>query len=79
MALSKKTHNPTGPKSPIVKETEPNVQSNIFVRDDNCIDSEPQSKKSRHLTVEEYEALLDQDTTFNNVDLDFVNEQVHLQ
>lgn len=77
MALSKTTHNSPGPKSPIAKETEPNVQSNIFVRDDSCIDSGPQSKKSRHLTVEEYEAVLDQDTTFNNVDLDFINEQVH--
>ncbi|KAF9485283.1 hypothetical protein BDN70DRAFT_903119 [Pholiota conissans] len=32
--------------------------------------SEPNPKKPRSLTVEEYEALLDQDTTFDNIDLD---------
>lgn len=30
---------------------------------------EPERKKQRTLTVEEYEAMLDEDLTFNNVDL----------
>ncbi|KAJ7781158.1 hypothetical protein B0H16DRAFT_1404408 [Mycena metata] len=33
-------------------------------------DGEPPSKKGRALTFEEYEAALDQDTTFDNIDLD---------
>lgn len=36
-------------------------------------DGEPEPKKSRSLTVEEYEASLDQDTTFDHVDLDFAD------
>ena len=31
----------------------------------------PDRKKPRGLSLEEYEAALDQDTTFNNIDLDF--------
>lgn len=74
MQLSKKMHDSTGPKLPIAKETSPNVQNDLSVRENTCTDGEPQSKKTRHLTVEEYEAILDQDNTFNNVDLDFVND-----
>ncbi|KAF9008995.1 hypothetical protein BDQ17DRAFT_1398107 [Cyathus striatus] len=33
-------------------------------------DSEPNNKKSRTMTLEEYEAALDEDTTFDNVNLD---------
>jgi len=33
-------------------------------------DEEPRTKKGRTLTLEEYEAALDADTTFNDVDLD---------
>jgi len=31
----------------------------------------PDRKKPRSLSLEEYEAALDQDTTFNDIDLDF--------
>jgi len=34
---------------------------------------EPVQKKARLLTLEEYEAALDQDHTFDNVDLDFLD------
>jgi hypothetical protein len=36
---------------------------------------EPAQKKARLLTLEEYEAALDQDRTFDNVDLDFLDTQ----
>jgi len=36
---------------------------------------EPAQKKTRLLTLEEYEATLDQDHTFDNVDLDFLDIQ----
>jgi hypothetical protein len=36
-------------------------------------EGEPKPKKTRSLTVEEYEASLDQDTTFDHVDLDFAD------
>ncbi|TFK43459.1 hypothetical protein BDQ12DRAFT_731481 [Crucibulum laeve] len=35
---------------------------------------EPERKKARGMTLEEYEAALDEDTTFNDVDLDFATE-----
>ncbi|KJA30201.1 hypothetical protein HYPSUDRAFT_175504 [Hypholoma sublateritium FD-334 SS-4] len=76
MELSKKMQDSTKVKSPIAKETSPNVQNNLSVREDTCTDGEPRSKKTRHLTVEEYEAILDQDNTFNNVDLDCVTVSV---
>ncbi|KAJ6539423.1 hypothetical protein B0H19DRAFT_1178960 [Mycena capillaripes] len=37
-------------------------------------DPEPPHKKTRGLTLEEYEAALDQDTTFDEIDLDFGTE-----
>ncbi|KAF8165272.1 hypothetical protein B0H34DRAFT_793681 [Crassisporium funariophilum] len=39
-----------------------------------CLDSGPQRKKIRGLTLEDYEAALDRDTTFDNVNLDFRDE-----
>lgn len=36
---------------------------------------EPRTKKARALTLEEYEAALDADTTFNDVDLDLSLDQ----
>jgi len=37
-------------------------------------DPEPPQKKSKGLTLEEYESVLDQDTTFDDIDLDLVTE-----
>jgi len=34
-------------------------------------EDEPDRKKARGFTLEEYEAMLDQDTTFDDVDLNF--------
>jgi hypothetical protein len=33
--------------------------------------NEPERKKARVLSLEEYEAVLDQDSTFNDIDLNF--------
>lgn len=36
-------------------------------------DSEPSSKKARTISLDEYDAILDNDTTFDNVNLDFLD------
>jgi hypothetical protein len=49
------------------------VQSVIHVENSSLrsIDHKPQAKKARTMTLEEYEAVLDNDMTFNDVNLDF--------
>lgn len=38
---------------------------------ENIEENEPERKKARVLSLEEYEAILDQDSTFNHIDLNF--------
>ncbi|KAJ6628697.1 hypothetical protein B0H10DRAFT_1940108 [Mycena sp. CBHHK59/15] len=67
LALRKKTKNVEPTKKAVVAIR---IENNGGLKEEGDLNPEPPQKKIRSLTLEEYEAALDQDTTFYNIDLD---------
>jgi len=66
----RKKHMTTGQHNVLATEVDRRPEVSYESTETSRQDDEPQQKKIKSLTLEEYEALLDQDPTFDDIDVD---------